>query len=147
MNVSKDVRQHRIMRSGGAVNSKVCALLDAAGPDSIVQLAKNDFSMGKKIYGEKISVGTEKRIQYKFILEHLEVKLHIEILSDAAIFLLLGILGVRVKPLGVILVLLEDRLVLLGLLELVLLNILQLLLLLLLLAFLISAHILLLIYY
>ena len=54
------------MRSGGAVNSKVCALLDAAGPDSIVQLAKNDFSMGKKIYGEKISVGMEKRIRYKF---------------------------------------------------------------------------------
>ena len=133
MNVSKDVRQHRIMRSGGAVNSKVCALLYAAGPDSIVQqLAKNDFSMGKKIYGEKISVGTEKRIRYKFILEHLEVKLHIEILSDAAIFLLLGILGVRVEPLGVILVLL-------WLLELGLLNILQLLLLLLL-AFLISAH-------
>merc|ERR1711978_24805 len=51
--------------------------------------------MGKKIYGEKISVGMEKRIRYKFILEHhLEVKLHIEILSDAAIFLLLGILGV-----------------------------------------------------
>ena len=147
MNVSKDVRQHRIMRSGGAVNSKVCALLYAAGPDSIVQqLAKNDFSMGKKIYGEKISVGTEKRIRYKFILEHLEVKFHIEILSDAAIFLLLGILGVRVEPLGVILVLLEDRLVLLGLLELGHLNILQLLLLLLL-AFLISAHNLLQIYY
>ena len=140
MNVSKDVRQHRIMRSGGAVNSKVCALLYAAGPDSIVQqLAKNDFSMGKKIYGEKISVGMEKRIRYKFILEHLEVKLHIEILSDAAIFLLLGILGVRVEPLGVILVLL-------WLLELGLLNILQLLLLLLL-AFLISAHNLLQIYY
>ena len=146
MNVSKDVRQHRIMRSGGAVNSKVCALLDAAGPDSIVQLAKNDFSMGKKIYGEKISVGMEKRIRYKFIFEHLKVKLHIEILSDAAIFLLLGILGVRVEPLGVILVLLEDRLVLLGLLELGHLNILQLLLLLLL-AFLISAHNLLQIYY
>ena len=146
MNVSKDVRQHRIMRSRGAVNSKVCALLDAAGPDSIVQLAKNDFSMGKKIYGEKISVGMEKRIRYKFILEHLEVKYNIEILSDAAIFLLLGILGVRVEPLGVILVLLEDRLVLLGLLELGLLNILQLLLLLLL-AFLISAHNLLQIYY
>ena len=147
MNVSKDVRQHRIMRSGGAVNSKVCALLYAAGPDSIVQqLAKNDFSMGKKIYGEKISVGTEKRIRYKFILEHLEVKLHIEILSDAAIFLLLGILGVWVEPLGVVLVLLEDRLVLLGLLELGHLNILQLLLLLLL-AFLISAHNLLQIYY
>ena len=147
MNVSKDVRQHRIMRSGGAVNSKVCALLYAAGPDSIVQqLAKNDFSMGKKIYGEKISVGMEKRIRYKFIFEHLKVKLHIEILSDAAIFLLLGILGVRVEPLGVILVLLEDRLVLLGLLELGHLNILQLLLLLLL-AFLISAHNLLQIYY
>ena len=132
------------MRSGGAVNSKVCALLYAAGPDSIVQqLAKNDFSMGKKIYGEKISVGMEKRIRYKFILEHLEVKFHIEILSDAAIFLLLGILGVRVEPLGVILVLLEDRLVLL---ELGHLNILQLLLLLLL-AFLISAHNLLQIYY
>ena len=95
--------------------------------------------MGKKIYGEKISVGMEKRIRYKFILEHLEVKLHIEILSDAAIFLLLGILGVWVEPLGVILVLL-------GLLELGLLNILQLLLLLLL-AFLISAHNLLQIYY
>ena len=147
MNVSKDVRQHRIMRSGGAVNSKVCALLYAAGPDSIVQqLAKNDFSMGKKIYGEKISVGTEKRIRYKFILEHLEVKLHIEILSDAAIFLLLRILGIWVEPLGVVLVLLEDRLVLLGLLELGHLNILQLLLLLLL-AFLISAHNLLQIYY
>ena len=146
MNVSKDVRQHRIMRSGGAVNSKVCALLYAAGPDSIVQqLAKNDFSMGKKIYGEKISVGMEKRIRYKFIFEHLKVKLHIEILSDAAIFLLLGILGVRVEPLGVVLVLLEDWLVLLGLLELGLLNILQLLLLLL--AFLISAHNLLQIYY
>ena len=89
----------------------------------------------------------EKRIRYKFIFEHLKVKLHIEILSDAAIFLLLGILGVRVEPLGVILVLLEDRLlVLLGLLELGLLNILQLLLLLLL-AFLISAHNLLQIYY
>merc|ERR1712155_279822 len=82
--------------------------------------------MGKKIYGEKISVGMEKRIRYKFIFQHLKVKLHIEILSDAAIFLLLGILGVRVEPLGVILVLLEDRLVLL---ELGLLNILQLLLL------------------
>ena len=147
MNVSKDVRQHRIMRSGGAVNSKVCALLYAAGPDSIVQqLAKNDFSMGKKVYGEKISVGMEKRIRYKFILEHLEVKLHIEILSDAAIFLLLRILGIWVEPLGVVLVLLEDRLVLLGLLELGHLNILQLLLLLLL-AFLISAHNLLQIYY
>ena len=78
----------------------------------------------------------EKRIRYKFILEHLEVKFHIEILSDAAIFLLLGILGVRVEPLGVVLVLLEDQLVPL---ELGFLNILQLLLLLLL-AFLISAH-------
>merc|ERR1712197_70973 len=95
--------------------------------------------MGKKIYGEKISVGMEKRIRYKFILEHLEVKLHIEILSDAAIFLLLRILGIWVEPLGVVLVLLEDRLVLLGLLELGHLNFLQLLLLLLL-AFLISAH-------
>merc|ERR1711978_69040 len=56
--------------------------------------------MGKKIYGEKISVGMEKRIRYKFIFEHLKVKLHIEILSDAAIFLLLGILGVRVNPSG-----------------------------------------------
>ena len=91
--MSKDVRQKRIMRSGGAVNSEVCALMDVSGSDSIVQLATNDFSMGKKIYWKQISVGMKKRIRYKFNLEDLEVKLHIEILSDTAIFLLLGVLG------------------------------------------------------
>ena len=91
--MSKDVRQKRIMRSRGAVNSEVCALMDVSGSDSIVQLATNDFSMGKKIYWKQISVGMKKRIRYKFNLEDLEVKLHIEILSDAAIFLLLGVLG------------------------------------------------------
>ena len=67
MNVSKDVRQHRIMRSGGAVNSKVCALLYAAGPDSIVQLAKNDFSMGKKIYWKKSVLGWRKEYDTNLI--------------------------------------------------------------------------------
>ena len=55
--MSKDVRQNRIMRSRGAVNSEVCALMDVSGSDSIVQLATNDFSMGKKIYWKKSVLG------------------------------------------------------------------------------------------
>ena len=58
--MSKDVRQKRIMRSGGAVNSEVCALMDVSGSDSIVQLATNDFSMGKKIYWKKSVLGWRK---------------------------------------------------------------------------------------
>ena len=58
--MSKDVRQKRIMRSGGAVNSEVCALMDVSGSDSIVQLATNDFSMGKKIYWKKSALGWRK---------------------------------------------------------------------------------------
>ena len=104
------------------------------------------FPWARRFIGKNQCWDGEKNTIYKFNLEDLEVKLHIEILSDAAIFLLLRILGIWVEPLGVVLVLLEDRLVLLGLLELGHLNILQLLLLLLL-AFLISAHNLLQIYY
>ena len=67
--------------------------MDVSGSDSIVQLATNDFSMGKKIYWKKSVLGWRKNTIYKFNLEDLEVKLHIEILSDTAIFLLLGVLG------------------------------------------------------
>ena len=67
MNVSKDVRQKRIMRSGGAVNSEVCALMDVSGSDSIVQLATNDFSMGKKIYWKKSVLGWRKEYDTNLI--------------------------------------------------------------------------------
>ena len=49
--------------------------------------------MGKKIYWKKSVLGWRKEYDIQINLEDLEVKLHIEILSDTAIFLLLGVLG------------------------------------------------------
>ena len=54
---------------------------------------KMTFPWARRFIGKNQCWDGEKNTIYKFNLEDLEVKLHIEILSDAAIFLLLGVLG------------------------------------------------------